>query len=173
MCVALVSALALAVRGPDVFIGLVAVFSAYFVYTGWGLGAIRQRRLLVADRIALGLLAVAALAMYGFGFVMRRDGEGLFPVPFVFGTFAAVLVAVDWRRRRGWPSGADGVALHLLRMSGASIATVTAVFVVDVRTEPEFVAWLVPSAVLVPTFVVLARRFRGRAHRARTPTPTA
>jgi hypothetical protein len=103
--------------------------------------------------------------MFVFAFVMQQQGEGLFPVLFVFGMFASVLVATDWRHRRGWPSGITGVALHLLRMGGASIATLTAVFVVNVHTEPEFIAWLIPSIVIIPVLLFFARRLRSGHHR--------
>ena len=148
----------------DVFIGLIAVFSAYFLYTGWRLAAIRDRAMRRLDRVALGGFLVCTLAMFGFAAVMFAQREGLAPVLVVFGLLSLGLLRADWRRRGGWPAGVDGVALHLSRMGGATIATLTAVFVVNVRTDPEFIAWLAPSAVLIPTFLLWSRRLqRSRA----------
>ena len=169
MCVALVTAIALAVRKSDIFIGLVAVFSAYFVYTGWRVAAIRDRRFLTSDRIALVLLMLASAAMFIVAVLMQRQGEGLFPVLLVFGALAIGLVATDWRYRGGWPKGIQGVTLHLTRMGGASIATITAVFVVNVRTDPEFIAWLVPSAVIIPTLLFFARRLKRSGEKCLEP----
>ena len=102
------------------------------------------------DPLLVGHVATGAVAVLGMG-------------------TALALAAADGRRGRTWPRGVDGVVLHLQRMGGASIATLTAVFVVNVRTEPEFVAWLIPSAVLIPTFVVLSRRLRRGRPTSRAP----
>ena len=63
----------------------------------------------------------------------------------------------------GWPSGIDRIALHLVRMSAASIATLTAVLVVNVQTEPAFIAWLLPTIVVTPMIFYWVRRVRSGA----------
>ncbi|MBC7922645.1 MAG: hypothetical protein H7Z75_16310, partial [Ferruginibacter sp.] len=43
------------------------------------------------------------------------------------------------------PSRLDWLRMHIERMGGAYIATVTAFLVVNVRVEPAFIPWLLPG----------------------------
>jgi len=160
MTVSLVMALVVSVRTGNVFLGLIAVFSAYFVYTGWRLGARRKPDVILSDRLAVGLLGLSGVGMILFGIYMASQREGLFPVLLVFGAVAIGVALSDRRWLVGWPTGKERLTMHLGRMGGASIATLTAPTVVNIRTEPEFIAWFLPGMVVTPLIIYWGRRVR-------------
>ena len=80
----------------------------------------------------------------------------------VFGAIGGSFALSDaLRLQSGWPSGRERISLHLSRMGGASIATVTAVFVVNVATDPAFIAWILPTVVITPVIIYWGVRTKG------------
>ncbi|MGB3586464.1 MAG: hypothetical protein WBA23_07995, partial [Tunicatimonas sp.] len=51
------------------------------------------------------------------------------------------------------------IRYHISRISGAYIATLTAFLVNNVRTDPEFIAWLLPTLIGLPLVSFLRRRY--------------
>lgn len=54
------------------------------------------------------------------------------------------------------------IRYHIGRISGAYIAAVTAFLVSNVSTNPEFIAWLLPTVIGIPLVSVLRRRYFAR-----------
>jgi uncharacterized membrane protein len=133
------------------FLLLVAVFSGYFVLSGYR--ALARKR--PSDDPAAvdwaGAVAVlaACLALGGWGVALLAGGDSFGVVMAVFGAIGGLVGAADLRAFR---AGADGQWLvsHLSRMVAGYIATVTAVAVVNAGPVPAVVAWLAPTVVGVP-----------------------
>jgi uncharacterized membrane protein len=145
------------------FLGLVAVFSYYFVFSGYRVLG-RKRPAddpATADWVAVGLLTLAGLGLVAMGVRLVLDGEGFAAVLLVFGTIATGFAANDVRsfadpdpEPRAWLYG------HLARMIGAYMATVTAFSTVNFAFLPVVVRWLWPTAVGVPAILLLLRNYR-------------
>ena len=88
----------------------------------------------------------------------------------VFGSIAVALSAVDARFHTGQrASGTQRIARHLTNMLAGTIATVTAVVVVNVETDPVWLAWVLPSIVLTPLIVWWNVRVGRETKRRETP----
>ena len=164
MAIALMAALVLSIIRENYFLLLVGIFSAYLVYTGWRVGASRERAFTRLDWTAMMLMLVSSAVMVAIGatgLVSGKDDMSL--VILVFGAIGGALSLSDYRRPqeqgvRLWPKGVDRIALHIIRISAASISTITAVMVVNVNTDPAFIAWLLPTVVIVPVIFYWTRR---------------
>jgi len=133
------------------FLLLVAVFSGYFVFSGYRALA-RKRPGDAPETVdwggAVAVLA-ACLVLGGWGAALLAAGDSFGVVMAVFGGIGALVGGADLRAFR---AGADEPRLvsHLSRMVAGYIATVTAVAVVNAGPVPSVVAWLAPTAVGVP-----------------------
>lgn len=151
MVAALATAYPLAVLLQSPFLGAVAVFTTYLVASGW-----RWIRRGAADRVPLGRglavgMLVAAVAMVAVGVDQLRGGDGLGVSLLVFAGIGGALAVQDLLAlRAARPVRRERVALHLGRMLGGAIATLTAVLVVNVTTDPVWFGWVAPSAVITP-----------------------
>ncbi len=159
MVVALASAYPLAVLLPSVFLGGVALFTSFLVASGWRW--IRRgsaSTVWLGRGLAIGML-VAAVGMVIVGLGQIGGGDGLGIALLVFAGIGGALALEDLRAlRSGRPERRHRVALHLGRMLGGAIATLTAVLVVNVETEPVWLGWIAPTVVIVP--MIVWRTFR-------------
>ena len=105
-------------------------------------------------------MVVIAIAMVGYGIYQTVNGQSLGVALAVFGIFAFLPAWTDMRSADGWPKGKERIVLHLNRMGGACIATMTAVFVVNFKTDPAFIAWLLPTLVGTPLIIYWTRKTR-------------
>ena len=157
MAVALALAIVISLLTVNLFLLLIGVFSAYFVYTGWRLTQTRDGTQNTADRITVSLMLYVGIFMVVFGLYMLVRGKSLGIAMAVFGIFALAPGWADYRSSM-WPVGKERIVLHLNRMGGASIATVTAALVVNVQTDPAFIVWLLPTIIGAPLIVYWNRR---------------
>ncbi len=158
MAIALLLALIVSALTANVFLFLIGLFSGYFVYTGWRLAVVKDGTRSTADQLAAQFMVLCAVAMVGYGMYQTVSGESLGIALVVFGFFAFQPAWSDVKLSTQWPKGKDRIVLHLTRMGGASIATMTAVFVVNVQTTPAFIAWLLPTVVGTPLIIYWTRK---------------
>ncbi len=172
MTVIFVTALPLAILGASVFLLLIAVFSFYLVFAGWRFARNRRGIPQPADWCAVAILGLTGLAMWGYGIVLGSAGDGQWVSMLIFGAIAVTLGLVDgWHhlgqsRRRSRP-GVQRVQRHLTNMLAGTIATVTAVAVVNVDLNPVWLPWVLPTVVITPLIVWWNVRVRLRARRRR------
>jgi hypothetical protein len=96
--------------------------------------------------------------MIAYGIFMLTQGESLGVALIAFGFFGGTPALSDFKSPSTWPKGKHRILLHLNRMGGACIATVTAVFVVNIQTNPAFIAWLLPTLIGTPLIIYWSRR---------------
>ena len=158
MTVIVLTALPLAVLGASVLLLLIAVFSFYLVFAGWRFARNRRGRPQPVDWSAIAIMGATGLAMWGYGIVLAGGGNELWVTMLIFGGIAVALSLVDagyhfrlTREQR--PSGSRRIQRHLTNMLAGTIATVTAVLVVNVDTNPTWLAWILPTVVITPLIV--------------------
>ena len=148
------AALPLAILGADAILSLIAVFSFYLVFAGWRFARNRSGRPQPVDWVAAAVMGLTGLGMWGYGAALFLQGNSQWVTMALFGTIAAALSAADvrfHRARRG--SGKRRIARHLTNMLAGTIATITAVVVVNVDTRPVWLAWTLPTIVITPLIV--------------------
>ncbi|OED41883.1 hypothetical protein AB833_08590 [Chromatiales bacterium (ex Bugula neritina AB1)] len=161
MAVALVMATVMSVVTSNIFLLLIGLFSGYQIYTGWRSANVRNGVTATVDRAASAAMLLTSVVMAATGLWMLSTGKNLGTVLIIFAAIGGIPAWLDWKRN-AWPKGKDRIVLHLTRMGGGSIATLTAVFVVNVDTNPAFVAWILPSIFLTPVIIYFIRRQKGK-----------
>jgi hypothetical protein len=161
MALVFFTALPMTLIRPNLFLLLIAIFSAYLALSGWLRARNRSGTPWEVEWIAAIVMALAAVAMAGRGLVMLASGASMGIVLVVFGAIGGVLAVRDLQSLRAKRyRGQVRIAAHLARMLGGTIATVTAFAVVNVRIEPAFVVWLAPTVLFVPVIVYWSRRVK-------------
>jgi hypothetical protein len=161
MTVIFLTAVPMTVLKPNLFLFLVALFNFYMVSTGWLRATNRKgspTRLEWA--IAIGMV-LAAIGMAGRSVMMLAAGHSMGIVLLVFALIGGALSlrdVVGLRQQKF--RGTERIASHLTRMLGGTIGAVTAFIVTNVRLEPAFVLWLLPSVALTPLVIYWTRRVR-------------
>jgi uncharacterized membrane protein len=141
-------------------LGLVAVFSFYFAFSGYRVLA-RKRPRDAPDRLdwgAVALFAASSLVLAGFGATLYLDGASFGTVVLVFGGIGVVFGANDLRWLRRGPERGEWLGEHLTRMGAGYIATVSAFSAVNFQFLPFVPRWLWPTLLGTP----LLFYFRGK-----------
>ena len=176
------SGVVLAVATESVFLGCIALFSGYFVYSGARFVYRGQGEPSAFDWLALGLFLVLAAGMATLAALFYQVQDGRWVVLSVFAALAFRLgytdarhyywsirpkqrSAKEWRQKSTTPSVAERgqarkarLKKHLAHMLGATIATTTAFTVTNIQSEPVWIAWLAPTALFLPLIFYWTRR---------------
>ena len=154
MTVIFVTALPLAILGDDIFLLIIAFFSFYLVFAGWRFARNSVRKPHSVDWAAVTIMAVTGLAMWAYGAVIGLSGNSLWIPLAVFGTIAVALSVADAQYHRNWSEAANQrIQRHLTNMLAGTIATLTAVAVVNIDFEPAWIVWIAPTALITPLIV--------------------
>lgn len=154
MVIIFVTALPMTLLRPNLFLFLVAIFSFHQALTGWRTARNRTGQPVWIDWAAAGVMTAAGAGMLVFGAVLLVSGEMMGLVLLAFGGLGGSFGLYDWRQFRRKPlTGKRRIAVHLTRMLGGTIATVTAFVVTNFQFSPPFVLWLAPTVVLVPVII--------------------
>ena len=154
MTLVFVTAVPLALLGAGIFLLLIAFFSFYLVFAGWRFARNYQGSAHAADWAAIGVMGLIALLMWGYAAYIGRQGDGNWVTLVIFGFIALGLSAADAQYYRGASAPRrQRIQRHLTNMLAGTIATVTAVMVVNVDMEPVWVPWILPTVVIVPLIV--------------------
>ncbi len=171
MLVVFLTALPMTFLKPNRFLFLIALFSFYFVLTGWLRARNRSGTPVPADWIASTAMTITAIAMGVWGITMLRAGDSMGTVLLTLGGIGGAFALRDlYFLRSNRYRGAVRIADHLSRMLGGTIAAVTAFTVVNVRFDPAFVVWLAPTVVLTPLIVYWNVRVRRPARAGAVPS---
>lgn len=148
------TALPLAMLGADVLLSLIAVFSFYLVFAGWRFARNRDGHPQPVDWAAVAVMGLTGLGMWGYGAALFVWGNSQWVTMGLLGTIAVAMGVADARfhhARRG--TGKRRIARHLTNMLAGTIATVTAVVVVNIDTRPVWLAWILPTVLMTPVIV--------------------
>ena len=160
------TAIPLALLGASLFLLFIAVFSFYMVFAGWRFARNRRGRPQPADWAAVTLMALTGLGMGGYAVVLAAQGDANWVTMALFGFIALGLALADGLfHRQQRPPGARRIARHLTNMLAGTIATLTAVLVVNVEVAAApWLPWILPTLIITPLIVWWNRRvLRGRA----------
>ena len=169
-----VTAVPLSVMGANIFLLLIAFFSFYLVFAGWRFARNRRGIPHAVDWAATAIMLTTGMGMGVYAGMLAGAGEAQWVTMTVFAAIAVALGVADGmyhRLRRA--TGGRRVARHLTNMLAGTIATVTAVLVVNVQTNPAWVAWLLPTVVMAPLIVWWNIRVARQFRRPATSGPTA
>lgn len=144
-----------------VFLTLVATFSGYLAFSGYR--ALSRKRpgddAATVDWTAAGGVVLACLALGGWGIARLLDGSSFGVVMVAFGGIGVAFGVADARTFRADGRRGSWMVSHLQRMVAAFIATVSAVSAVNLTDALGFVAWLLPTVLLVPLIVHWSRKY--------------
>ncbi|WP_267641347.1 hypothetical protein [Haloarchaeobius amylolyticus] len=156
-----------------IFLGLVAIFSFYFAYSGYRVLS-RKRpadRAETEDWVAVALFGLSGVGLLAMGGWFSLAGEAFAVVMFVFGAIATVIAGQDVQRfRAATTEPREWFFEHLQRMGGAYIATVTAFGTVNFTFLPQIARWLAPTLVGGIAIWYAARRYRQQFAAGAAPT---
>ena len=160
------SALYLALVTRNRLLLVIAVFSFFLAYTGWR--ALWQKHLHEGRGarwfdwlVAAGTLLFSA-GLLAAGLVTGREATDLF-----FGSLGVALAIRHMRELTGRVRPGGWVVRHMIGMSAAYIATVSAFAVVSLRFLPAPVTFIVPTLIGTPLIVWTARRLEASQQRRR------
>ena len=170
MTVVFLTAVPLAFLGSSVFLLLIAVFSFYLVFAGWRFARNYNGSPHIVDWAAVTAIALAGLGMLGYAVILARSGDSQWVTMALFGGIALALGLADARfYRAANVRGARRIARHLTNVMAGTIATITAVVVVNVDTNPAWLGWIMPTLLITPLIVWfnirIARQRRNRPAR--------
>ena len=144
----------LALLGSSTFLLLIAVFSFYLVFAGWRFARNYTGKPHVVDWAAIAAMGLIGLGMWGYAAVLARGGDSQWVTMTLFGFIAFGLSLADARFfQAGNVRGSRRIARHLTNMMAGTIATVTAVFVVNIDTNPIWLGWALPTMLITPLIV--------------------
>ncbi|QIO23464.1 DUF2306 domain-containing protein [Haloarcula sp. JP-L23] len=167
MVVVAATALALFALDPTAtrqFLALVAVFSFYFVFSGYRVLS-RKRPAdapTAVDWGAVTLYGLASVGLLAMGALQLLAGNGFAVVVLVFGVLGTVLTVADVRSFRTEADPRAWLGEHVTRMGAGYIATVTAFSAVNFVFLPTVGRWLWPTLLGTPLLVYLQRRYEAR-----------
>lgn len=161
-----ITAFGIAIPKGNLFLLMVGGFSTYMTLTGYRFLQFRRNPklkfgLLDYVFICIGFLTVLLPAF----FLLQVDLVKNSGILIVFLVFSSILVSmltgdlVHSKKLGSYPKGWF-LNRHISRMMGAFIATVTAFLVQNWQTDPVFIAWLLPTVLLVPLIVYFTKKFK-------------
>lgn len=154
MTLVFLTAVPLALLGSDMFLLLIAVFSFYLVFAGWRFARNNGGKPHPADWTAIFAMGLTGLGMWAYAVILARGGDSQWVTITLFGLIALALSLADARfYRAANVRGPRRIARHLTNMMAGTIATVTAVVVVNVDTNPAWLGWIMPTILITPLIV--------------------
>lgn len=154
-----ITAIPMAILHSNTFLLLIAIFSFYLAFSGWRYGKRRGVEVRWSDWAVTCAMIIAALIMIGAGTWYFDTNNFETIVSIIFGVIGGSFAIRDARSYyTGHIDNKVRIARHLGGMLGGTIAVFTAVLVVNVHIEPEFVLWLAPTVIFSPLITYWTRK---------------
>lgn len=160
------TAFAIAIPKGNMFLLMIGGFSTYMTLTGFRFLTFRRSvtiRFSPIDYIfiILGLITLIVPTWYFTQIGWGRIG-GFALVFLVFGLFLLGMLVVDLKNSTKLSTYPKVwfLRMHISRMMGAFIATVTAFLVQNWQTEPVIIAWLLPTVILTPVIIYFQKQLK-------------
>jgi uncharacterized membrane protein len=157
----------MAIIHPNYFLFIVGVFTLYMLGTGQRYLSLKKLHkgqkpefidwFLVISMLIFGVIFI----VFGVYNLVKANNFGI--VFIVFGFVGLNFVMADFKNFKGKIKDANYWLLaHIGRMTGTYIAALTAFLVVNIKFQPSFVVWLLPTVVFTPLIVKWSREFKGK-----------
>lgn len=151
MVIIFLTALPMSIITGNVFLFLIAIFSFYLAFSGMRFAKNRTGVPTRVDLIAVNFMFLSGVGMWILAIIFFIDNNSQFITLTVFGFLALFLGYGDFQTFKDQTAiGKERIAKHLTNKMGATIAVVTAVLVVNPPTNPEWVWWILPTALITP-----------------------
>ena len=112
---------------------------------------IRKGIVTTLDWIAVSLMILSGLEMWILATIYFTNHNSQYIVLLVFGFLAVFLGYGDYKSHKDkTATGKERIAKHLTNIMGGTIAVITAVLTVKPPSDPEWVWWVLPTALIVP-----------------------
>ncbi|EKB49229.1 hypothetical protein [Cecembia lonarensis] len=160
------TAFAIAIPKGNMFLLMIGGFSTYMTLTGYRFLQFRRNKSLCFGFWDYSLIMIGFTTLIIPSIYFTQIGWvkiGGFAV--VFGVFGLILTGMLFgdlsigKKLSTYPS-AWFLQMHISRMMGAFIATVTAFLVQNWQTDPVFIAWLLPTVVFTPLIIYYQRKYK-------------
>ena len=148
------TALPMSIITSNVFLFLIAFFSFYLAFAGRRFAQNRKGIASIVDWIAVGLMIAAGLGMWVLAVFYSIENNSQYITLSVFGFIAIALGYTDFKTyKQQEATGKKRIARHLTNMLAGTIAVVTAVLVVNVDMEPQWLPWVLPTLLITPVII--------------------
>ena len=145
------TAIPMSIMNSNIFLFLIAVFSFYLAFAGMRFARNRKGIATTLDWIAVSLMILSGLGMWILSAIYFSNNNSQYIVLLVFGFLAIRLGYADLMSyKNNTATGKERISRHLTNMMGGTIAVITAVLVVNPPFEPEWVWWVLPTAIITP-----------------------
>ena len=147
----------------NLFLLTVGFFSFYMVLTGVRYNRIRSVAMVKGlDKFITVFFAICFLFMFSLGvFAFMKGVNGLGIILTVFTAIGVSLLRHDFSfflRKRQPKEHLFWKREHIGRMIGSYIAATTAFAVNNIHIEPDFITWLLPTALGIPLIIVYTKK---------------
>lgn len=150
----------------NLFLFAVGGFTLYMICSGYRI--VYLKRLTKNSDHPISWLDYA-LSLFGLGFggyllyigvKLLTRGQNFGIVPIVFGLICVNYARLDYQfLKRKQSIKSVWMSNHIIRMMGAMIASYTAFLVVNIRMEPQWVLWLLPTMIGSGLIAYFMRKF--------------
>ena len=145
------TAIPMSIINNNIFLFLIAIFSFYLAFAGMRFARNRKGIATTLDWIAVSLMILSGLGMWILAAIYFTNDNSQYIVLLVFGFLAVFLGYGDYKSYKDkTATGKERIAKHLTNMMGGTIAVITAVLVVNPPSNPEWVWWVLPTALITP-----------------------
>lgn len=159
MVLIFLTSLPMTILRPNLFLFLIGIFSFYLAFNGWRRAVNRSGIAGTVDFIAVLVMGVTGAIMLFWGGWLSFAGNGNGFTLMVFGGIGSFLSIQDIRGfRKGPIKGKVRIRAHVASMMAATIAATTAFLVVNIETDPVWIAWLLPTVILTPAIIWMRRK---------------
>ena len=148
------TAIPMSIITSNIFLFLIAFFSFYFAFAGIRFARNRKGIATTSDWIAVGLMILSGVGMWTLAAVLFMNNNSMSIPLLVFGFGAIVLGYGDFKSHKNKTAiGKERIVRHLVSMIAGTIAVITAVLVVNVKIEPVWIWWVLPTVLISPVII--------------------
>ena len=148
------TAIPMSIISSNIFLFLIAFFSFYFAFAGIRFARNRKGIATTSDWIAVGLMILSGVGMWTLAAVLFMNNNSMSIPLLVFGFGAIVLGYGDFKSHKNKTAiGKERIVRHLVSMIAGTIAVITAVLVVNVKIEPVWIWWVLPTVLIFPVII--------------------
>jgi uncharacterized membrane protein YidH (DUF202 family) len=151
MVLIFLTALPMSLITKNIFLLLIAIFSFYLAFAGRRFAQNRKGIASRIDWVAVGLMMFTGLGMWILALLYYIENNSQYITLTIFGFIAIALGYTDYKTyKQQEAKGKKRISRHLTNMLAGTIAVVTAVLVVNVSIEPQWLPWVLPTLLITP-----------------------